>query len=148
MRHDTKVDLRSRRGKRRDFRREMPLLWMRFTLAGRRSNISVGKPIYIPRVCSTRVKAHANNRDWPVRGKYLFWLLIGDTQGLTRRLLKDPLLKDIRGPFPREFAPVLISSYCIYTTLLAIYAPRGMRPRAFRIWMHILQSYASTFQVG
>lgn len=100
----------------------MPLLWMRFTLAGRRSNISVGKPIYILRVCSTRVKAHANNRDWPVRGKYLFWLLIGDTQGLGRRLLKDPLLKDIRGPFPREFAPVLISSYCIYTALLAIYA--------------------------
>lgn len=33
-------------------------------------------------------------------------------------------------PFPREFAPVLISS-CIYTTLLAIFAPKGIRPRAF-----------------
>ena len=46
----------------------------------------------IYRRCCARVRAHANNRDWPVRGKYLFWLLIGDE-------LKDPLLKDIHVAF-------------------------------------------------
>lgn len=45
---------------------------MRFTLADRRPNISVGKPIY-PRP-RARAPAHANKAGWPVRGKYLFRL--------------------------------------------------------------------------
>lgn len=116
--------------KRRDFRREMPLLWMRFTLVDRRSNISVGKPIYIP-LCVARESRRMQITEI---GQYVANICFDFSSGtyrLTRRLLKDPLLKDIRDPFPWEFAPVLISS-CIYTTLLAIYAPRGMRPRAFR----------------
>lgn len=47
---------------------------MRFTLADRRPNISVGKPIY-PRLCA-RPLAHANRAGWPVRGKYLFRLFV------------------------------------------------------------------------
>lgn len=47
---------------------------MRFTLADRRPNISVGKPIY-PRLCARR-PAHANRAGWPVRGKYLFRLFV------------------------------------------------------------------------
>jgi len=74
---------------------------MRFTLADRRSNISVGKPIY-PRLCA-RPPAHANRVGWPVRGKYLFRLFV-DVPAQDCSDGKDGL----PNAHPK-FAPVLIS---------------------------------------
>ena len=72
---------------------------MRFTLADRRSNISVGKPIYIF-LCVARESRRMQITEI---GQYVANICFDFSSGtyrLIRRLLKDPLLKDIRGPFP------------------------------------------------
>jgi len=88
---------------------------MRFTLADRRPNISVGKPIY-PRL-RARASAHANRAGWPVRGKYLF------------RLFADVPAQDCidgKGGTPRR-PPEIRASFNIISYLHEIYYNIGAR---------------------
>lgn len=62
----TKIDSKNKKESRRAviIINEIYTGWQTIEYFSRQSNIY--------RRCCARVRAHANNRDWPVRGKYLF----------------------------------------------------------------------------